>query len=1313
MRKIYFALFVLVCGVVDFHLIAQERLTYEFNKSDGLSGNSVTAIQQDDLGFIWIGTKNGLNRFDGKNFRIYNSENSSFHSSDINDLLYASNNVLYIATADGGLYVYDQSKELITEVSRISSSGSTTIQIVKIHNSSNGRILLGTTDGLYSYSDNGTNKVLGLSTDTEIADDPIQDIFEDPDGNIWLASYGGGLFRYFENKIEKIIPTGRMNPSHILALSYFENGNLLIGTQDDGLLIYDIKLNEVRHVSSLRNPIGGIIRDILFDGEHYWIATEGNGIVAIQRSDHELQILQEIGSDISNETATEIYIDNQNNIWIGTAWNGVSVLTDSNAPRKFNDFPVLSIFDEGRGTLIGTDGNGLWNLSENSKLYRYTNIVSEYVQYIGKRNNGQYWLGTYSNGLVSFNPKEKSLHQFRRIDNENSISFNDVRDVVELSNGDLYVATWGGGLNFYNSNEGVWSVPISKSYKINNIVDLLSYGNDYLYMATFGNGLIRYEMPTSTIDIIDYNEKPSTVSKFKNQLVLHQDHHEDIWIGTWEDGLLRFNPTEKSFVHYSGEVTLGRKTFVSILPDSKGDLWFGTKNGILKYSHENDKFQAFPELEGEFHIKSSFVNDNGDFHFGHTGGMISFNPLDIKEEMDSINVVFTDLLLFGETVSYEDGIIKASINTCKDIFLRHNQNIITIAFSGMDFPDNRDISYHIRMLNFEEKWRNIGNQNTSTYTNLESGTYTFQVRAMYNNEMVGNAMLNVTVKSAPWATWWAFLSYVVLACIILYISLRYYHAWVKMKNNLRYEQFKREKENEVFEVKQRFFTNISHEIRTPVTLILGALNQLIEKGITSKSQLKTKEVVQKNSHRLLHLVNELLDYRKLESAQEELKVTKVDLVDLIKEVHISFADRARELNINYQCLTTFEQIDVWIDISKMEKVIFNLLSNAFKYTGRNGSISVSLDKDDEFAYISVKDNGSGIDSKDLNKIFDRFYQSESSLSKPGFGIGLSIAKNIVELHSGLINVESEKDRGSNFGIKLKLGNDHFETHLIKNHETVSNASLAVQNLDSNGTNSSDLIKLEHASLLIVEDNQEIRTYLRSIFRNSFRILEAGNGKEGLDIASGEIPDLIISDVMMPVMDGIEFTKKIKTDMRTCHIPVIILTARTAMIYKKEGLETGADEYVTKPFNESLLITRVNNLLKNRLLLRKKFQTDKFIEPKELPISAQDEVFLKQIIQLLELNIEKGELKAEFFATELGMSHSVIYKKIKALTGQSLVEFVREFRIKRAANYITTHKYGVNEACYAVGFTDRKYFGQIFKKKYGLSPREYAKSLQED
>ena len=618
--------------------------------------------------------------------------------------------------------------------------------------------------------------------------------------------------------------------------------------------------------------------------------------------------------------------------------------------------------------------------------------------------------------------------------------------------------------------------------------------------------------------------------------------------------------------------------------------------------------------------------------------------------------------------------------------------------------------YAIQMENFDGDWRTIGKDRTATFTNLSPGKYVFKVKSKELSADWGEnfTSLNINIKRPYWSTWWACVLYFILFLGLLYLIRKYLLAWGKLKSRFELEKLTHDKDTELYNSKQQFFTNISHEIRTPVTLILSSINRLFDNDtIKDNKQIKASHTIRRNSDLLLRLVNELLDVRKLETNDIVLDVSKSEFVSFAKAIYFSFSDIASDRNIKYSFNTDQNSMYLWFDNNQLEKVIFNLLSNAFKFTNDGGTIELLIESNANEVLLAVKDTGIGLSADDKEKIFKRFYQVKytHTTNNKGFGLGLSIVKDIIKLHKGQINVASEIKKGSSFEIKLLKGNTHFNDCV----------AMSLENFEANSTINKLQQKLidgdsKKETILIVEDNVEIQDSLKELLEDeNYAIIQAFDGLEGLRLASKCLPNLIISDVMMPEMDGIELSKKIKLNSATSHIPMIILTAKSAAKDKMEGYETGADEYIIKPYDEDFLKTRIKNLLKGRKLLKQKFVNNSLLNPKELSVNSKDQTFLENLYKSLEENLQSNNLKADVISKNLNMSHSSMYKKIKSLMGLTYMEFIRDYRLSIAKQLIEEMGYSVSEACYKVGYSDRKYFSKLFKNKFKQNPSFYLKS----
>jgi len=1324
----------------------------DINKLKGLSSNRVTSIVKANNGFIWIGSENGLNRYDGKDIKVFNRQNSQIESNNISQVLIDSKERIWIATLGGGLNLYHSQTEDFTIYKNnpkvLSSIPSN--QLNTLFEDSHGNLWVGSEDGISLFNDKQNTfttyhaQTSNLST---FGNNSVTSIKEDSNGSIWFGTFGGGLHRLdMATKTAEIIESEiSLFTNYIHDILLLDDNTLLIGTSGSGILKFDKKtkkftrfFNEIPVLKRTK-----IVRFFHRDSKgSIWVGTDGNGLLKMsfhentKQKNKKIYNNPKIESFLENNAIYEIMEDKDANIWVGTAWNGIKVLQQkNNVEFLFSDIggnnpvPVLSIYKDDSHLFFGLDGKGLMLFDLNSKKNQLFNnshnnsIKNKYIQNIIKASNGTYWLGTFANGLINFDLQSNNTTQYRHNpDDFKSISFNDIRYIVEDEFQNLWIASWGGGLNYFNTKTKKFESFRAhenkpKTLSSDNLLYIIQ-DNNWLWIATFGGGLERFNKKTKQIEHYNHKENnPNTISS-DNVLSLLKDSRGYLWIGTSGGGVNRLDVKTNKINRFKNEAALRYQSITSIIEDNNGDIWFSTKEGITKFDYTNKQFVNFPFLDNEYHINSSFKDEKGLLYFGTTNGVLRFNPNNIVNKNVQPKVAITNFKLFNETVEVDEkNILKKNILNTDTIILEHDLNVLTFDFAALKFPLSDKCEYSIFMEGFDKNWRNIGFDRTITYTNLSPGNYTFNVKSREVGSTWGDKVTSIKINILKpfWLTWWAILVYIVLALFILYLFRKYTIAWEQLKANLHLERLNHERDIELYNLKQQFFTNISHDIRTPVTLILGSVNKLLNSEYVGNQQLNLVDSIRKNGNKLIHLVNELLDHRKLEFGSVKLHVTQENLIEFCQEIHLSFKEMAFENNVNFIFKTSHEDVKLWFDKIQLEKVLYNLLSNAFKYSRLSGNVEFLVVSLADTVEIQIKDTGVGIPKGQLAKIFNRFYQANDNeqQSKGGYGLGLAISKEIIELHHGKIIVDSIKGKGTVFIIKLKKGNTHFTGNQISKNNNITdytlNPLLNFSEINKETTHPTTKAN-EHLSkqtILIVEDNLEIQEYISELLIGEFNVIVASDGKEALSTLVKTLPDIIISDVMMPVMDGISLAKSLKSNMRTSHIPIILLTARASFTHKIEGFEIGADDYITKPFNEELLKSRIRNVLKNRELLHEKFWKKELIPLSELRLNKADEEFMTKFIKILEDNINSANLKhVNFVCGELGMSHSVLYKKIKSLTNMSYVEFVRDFKLKTAKRLIEEQNFSVSDACYHVGYSDRKYFSKLFKKHFGQNPSNY-------
>ncbi len=1349
-NSFFYLFFLSICSVFLPCFSQSQVLFNKINQAKGLSNDRVSSIVKEKNGFVWIGTENGLNRFDGDKIKIYNKQNSALSSNDIAVLLIDHKGEIWIGTFGGGLNLYNPSNDKFVTYKNIPNDNTSipSNELNTLFEDSKGTIWLGTKNGISFFNEKEqifkTYKFESKNINS-ISHNDVRSIYEDGNKNLWIGTFGGGLnkFNPATGKFNRIKSSSTISPDYIHSICGINKNEILIGTSGKGLLTLDVNSLSFQKKSFGIDKTINIVRCIKrAQNGSIWIGTDGVGLFKIKNINSSNPLVNNYSNDsqlessISSNAIYAIMDDEKSNIWLGTAWNGVDVLSLNkdytflpSSNKGESPISVLSIYKNKEALFMGLDGKGLTVLPEKTKIAKHYNsknknsIGDDYIQYINEARNGKLWIGTFVNGLVNFNYKTGSFTQFKqKIGDPKSLSFNDVRYIVEDEKNNIWIATWGGGLNYYNVITKEFIIFKEKKGDIHaissdNVISLQKDGHS-IWLATFGGGVSLLDTKTNQFKVYKSIEgNPNSISSDYLYSIL-KDSKGNIWMGTAGEGINLLDTKTKKINRFDNYKNVRYQTVTAIIEDNKGLIWFSTKQGIFNYDYTTKAFKSFSNLKEDYHINSCFKDEKGMLYFGCSKGVIKFNPETIKVKNITPEVKFTSFKLFNKEVSIgEDQILKNDISFSKNITLKHDQDVITFEFAAMLFPSSAGCEYQIKMENFDKNWRSIGKEGSATYTNLSSGDYVFKVRSRELGSEWTNqySSLNITILKPFWLEWWAFLMYAILGILLFYALMKYIISWENMKADLRFEKFTHEKDVELYNLKQDFFTNISHEIRTPVTLILSSINKLLKNNELSENQPQNPfGTIKKNGEYLLNLVNELLDFKKLEQQQIKLKVVKGDWVMFSKEIYLSFKEFAYQKDVKFEFECSSPNIDLWFDKNQMEKVLYNLFSNALKFTKSGGSIKLSITETDTEVQLELVDQGIGISKKHLSKIFNRFYQAHdsNSIDGAGFGLGLTISNEIIKLHHGEITVKSKKGAGSTFTIILKKGNSFFNEAEIGDSETndelIDNYFTTKQDKVEVLVQSAESPAVKEQKLLIVEDNVDINNYIAELLSDEFTILQAYNGKEGLEMALEKLPDLIISDVMMPIMDGIELTHNLKSNIITSHIPVILLTARASFMNKMEGFETGADDYVTKPFNESLLRARIKNILKNRSLLHEKFHSEDTEDIGEFIKNKKDQEFLENLGLFIEKNIDSDNLAANLVAQELGMSHSVLYKKLKTLTGLSLVEYMRDYRLKKAKQLLKTKQYTLSEVCYQVGYSDRKYFSKLFKERFGNPPTFYTK-----
>lgn len=1362
-KSILHALLLLCCPLLH----AQNEINFkQYSISEGLSQNTVYSMLEDREGIIWIGTEDGLNRFDGYEFTYYRHElknANSISQNQVNALYQDKAGNIWIGTSDG-LNILDKKTEKITRLSTARNERDESNDfITSIYEDRKGNIWITSLEGLKRYLPATKKFQLYSYQDNRRADKILEDSRE-----IFWVSVDRDL-RCFNPSTGQFVPlppllenNQLLRKSYVRSIKEDHTGKVWFATELQGVFVYDSKANNLQHFvqeeGNDKSLPANIIRELFFDRDNRaWVGTR-NGLSLFDSASKTFTTYRHNRFNqrsISQNSIRTILQDKAGNIWVGTYSGGFNLITAHQGMFRYTgvgtpNSPGLSykiasaVYGAPDGGLwVGTEGGGLNHVSADHRTFKNyslpltsNNIGINTIKCMLPDEDGL-WVGTV-NGLNYFDAKTGSLKKiFAPQDNR------EITSLVKLGD-DLWLATNGSGLLKRDKN-GQITTFVRESGKLgllsNNVSSIVKNNKGHLWVGT-SRGLNYFDGKTFQ-QFYHQQNNPFSLSN-SSISTLFIDSRNRLWVGTKGNGLNLFEEATGKFYAIDKSFGLANDVVQSIEEDDKGTLWVSTNKGLSKIMINaappftknavtvTNYFAEDGLQSNQFFPNSSYKNEKGELFFGGINGLSYFNPNSIRNNEYKPPVILTGFLIRNKVVDQftEGSPLQQSINETEEIILSYDQAFITFRFAALNYvnPVKNQYAYQLQGLKGNEDWNYVGNQRLATYTNLNAGSYVFKVKAANNDGLWSDAIKTIRITVLPpwWATWWAYTLYALIIGGLLYLYYSYSLKTVKLKNELTLEQVVREKEQELYQQKLNFFTNISHEIKTPLTLILAPLEKLLESNPGNNRVHHQMMLMKRNGERLSQLISQLLDFRKFESGKLTLEATEGNIVSFVKEVLSSFEAYAAEHDIRLTFEENEKAINAWFDEDKLEKILYNLLSNALKFTRKEGLITVRLKEVNEpqpgYVLIEVEDNGIGIAPDKLGGIFEQFsYYDEEGMNLHGSGIGLAFTKGLVELHQGEITVNSVREATGNltcFSIKLPLGKDHLKPEQISTRKKDSENIEAYLQLEDNHKMVAGLADRaakvlsamdEVPVLLIVEDNKDVMELLRDHFEEKFNVHLASDGQEGIEKSINLIPDVIISDVMMPKVSGTVLCSTLKTDNRTSHIPIILLTARTQVTQQIEGLETGADDYITKPFNIGLLEARVWNLIEQRQQLRERYKKEITLQPSKLAITSPDEEFLEKIMAYIEENISEPTLNVEDLAKQVYMSRTTLYRKMKALTNQSIVEFIRSVRLKRAAQLLETNQHRITEIAHMTGFAEIDYFRKCFKEQYKQTPTEYLQN----
>ncbi|WP_018667391.1 hybrid sensor histidine kinase/response regulator transcription factor [Bacteroides gallinarum] len=1323
----------------------------------GLSSSLINQIFQDKQGFIWMATEYGLNKFDGSrftNYRHVSGDSASIKNNYVRTLFEDSRQNLLIGCIDG-LMKYDRETDTFLEIPMFRAGKRVFPHITQIKELHNGEIWMTTTGQGMFRLDEQQKQAVSVDELLRQSNYNFQSCFyEDSYYNIWIGTYGNGLICYMPaTKEVRVFKYPILNDNNVATIIEDKEGNLFVGTSKQGLSRYNREKNSFTPVPYTGSGALSVYCMSLVDGR-LLVGTDGQGMKKYNPTKKLLEdyTINSAPMDFSEGKIHTILEDKDKNLWLGLFQKGVVLIPRQNNPFEYygnrsiyynpiGQGCVMSIFQDSNCHLwVGTDNEGIYELDAKGKRLRHyqpgnsAHSVANTVMCIYEDSDKNLWLGSYTRGIAKLNRRTGECEYSLSIDNEKIFS------ITEDKQKNLYIGTLGSGFYQYNLKTG--SLKHYESSK-DETGDLKrnELANDWVnYIFCDSEGLIwlgHYKgiscFNPSTGNFINY-KKVNTLITGCVGYVVQEDSSGNIWAGT-TDGLYRFDKETEKLEKFTMADGLPNNVICGLSEDSRHDIWISTYMGISKYDVKNGRFINYYSgdgLQGNEFTHGAFYKDRGGkIYFGGINGITSFSPENIGNVSKETSVWVTDFYIFNRPVhknSLSGGkpVITTSVQDAKIFRLSYQDNTFSVVFSTLQYNNPEQISYQYKINELSTQWLSTEpGVNRVTYNNLPPGRYTFQVRALNYGDYSEIRTIKILITPPWYQTWWAYCIYVTLigllvAGVVNYILSRMRH---------RREIMKREHAEQLNEAKLQFFINISHEIRTPMTLIINPLEKLLADKKDSELH-KTYLMIYRNAQRILRLINQLMDIRKLDKGQMFLKFRETDMVGFIDDLMQTFEYMARKKKIRFIFEHEMPQLKVWIDLNNFDKVLMNILSNAFKYTPEEGEIQVSLttgqdttrkDALRDYFEIVVTDSGIGIDRNKIERIFERFYQIDNDVTKSNFGtgIGLHLSRSLVQLHHGVIFAENREGvSGSRFIIRIPLGSAHLRTDELETVDAEGVMFRTVEkpvsvNLEEELADEADELKVGKAKtrlrVLVVEDEDEIRTYLKSELSDDYKVETCNDGKEAYDLILRDAPDLVISDIMMPEMDGLTLCRKVKQNTNVNHIPVILLTAKSKPEDTLEGMDTGADAYMVKPFNTELLKKTIANLIANRRLLRNKFSGAQQQEDKmeKITMKSSDEILMGKIMKVVNEHLDDPALNVEMLASEVGLSRVHVHRKLKELTNLSTRDFIKNIRLQQAAALLTQdQKLTISEIAYATGYTNLSHFSSSFREKYGMSPKEY-------
>lgn len=1339
---------VFLCLVIHFSYsdaIGDDPIFKILSTRSGLSHNTVFSITQDPKGFIWFGTREGLNRYDGTSIVTFYADprdSSKLHSNHITCLETGRDSLLYVGTSRG-LHVYNDKQRTFKD---LISNGLPIGNVNRFLNSSGGTLWVASVRGLFAIRKSQANlsqlikginvtdivefrkgvflistlqKIMMINEYGEVLkeyttmisaagveismDENIFRIFKDSFDTIWLGSKKNGLFKYdlSEDAFKQVIIPHKFNPLEVNAIRVIAEGpgkKLWLGTEY-GLFIYDPQNGSFEHYTQSYDQSPGTLSDkalySIFRSKEdiMWIGTYFGGVNIVRPYANRFRTLKPGAGpkDLSGRAVSDIIQDKHGKIWIATEDGGVN------------------IWDRRTDAITRLRSEAARGLSVNN------------IHCIYEDDDDIFWIGTFLGGVNRYDFKKKTITVYKKGEEEKaSFPNNMIYAIVKDKNGEIWVGTTA-GLNKFEKKKGTYEWFMPQNFKGRFIQEIYEDKAGGLWICALGTDSLFY-----------YDPVRSKLSKFRyyDSAFIHnqgatcafEDSKGNMWFGTINRGLLKLNRTDNTFTVYNKSNTKLPNDFVyGIQEDDHGNLWISTNKGLSKFTPGSEEFVNYDMSHGlpdnQFNFRSSFKDRDGWLYFGSINGLCYFHPDSLIENRTAPTAYFADLKLFNKSVPIGVGnILENDIEDTEEIVLNHSDNVFTVDFGSINYYSSADNRYSYYLEGFENDWNYIAEKNSATYTNLSPGDYVLKLRSANNDGIWSDSVKTLRIVILPpfWLSKWAIALYVVLVVALFFAYKAFLGYRNKEKMAVQIERMEREKLQEINQHKLNFFTYISHEFRTPLTLIMISIDKFLQDKSLNAEQTAGYKSIKASAKRLHSLVDQLMDFRRIETDHAQMNYAQGDIVLFLRDTFMAFSPLFNKKLVSFYFNSDITHFNAFFDADKLEKIVTNIVSNAAKYT-ENGviemEVSVKVNPHSGFdsITISVHDSGVGIEPGEMKNAFLPFYQTEhAKKSGTGTGIGLALVKSLVDFSGGSIEIASKQQLGTQVTVTLPL------TKQIDNEKVAvlhGNRTIDIEHvLPGNDTSDFHMEQTESSTpeyqLMIVEDNEELISFLGSHFDKKYKIVKANNGILALDRIKRSPPDIIVSDVMMPEMDGIELCQAIKSEIGTSHIPVILLTAKTTPENRLDGLNCGADAYIAKPFLLKELELVIKNLLKARDKLRAHFLKFGQVNDAGATFANRDQDFILKLTEIVERFLDDSEFNIAKFAQEACVSRSLLHLKLKKVVNLSASEFIRNIRLQRAATMLKTTDCSISEVAYKVGYSDSNYFSRSFKEKYQVNPSEF-------